>query len=641
MSRFILPFADVGNGISPASGAKLFFFESGTSTNKDTFADEALTAPNSNPVISNADGVFPRIWLGSGRYKAVLKTKNSVQEWEADAIEDYLTSGSLFVENFQDLRDLPVNSSDTMYVKGSATPGDGGESFFQRKTGAVGFYVDDNDQIIVPSGGDGSVGWIKKFREYIIPTSSVASMKLLTNLIVGSVAKTASFYAGLDKGSAVYDVVLTSGVTPNLYNIIISTADALLSFVLRETNPLNLTTWGCAGDGAVDDTLALQNVINHSRDQSLTLIWEEGTYRTTASIKNQHDASFKETNWIVQGATLVPDFSGSEALIIEGGSFFQNIDGRLNIIPSVAQRMTPVTYANRDAVTHGIVIESSRIKMSGKFFISSMKGHGIVTRSNAGGNSNGSEYNAYVELCNSGWVCAGVADDLAVVKCNVQVTTCASTGFDGLAGCNVRNWDAHLQLENNCIIDTGNAGFQVDKATGGKWFIYSEQQNVSNEIEFNNLSVGNNIFSCRANKDVFVDGNFVTGGNGVHKRGFIQTFTPVVVGSTAAGTATYSVQTGRYQQIGNMIHFTVSVVWTVHTGTGNLRINDLPGFPVGANGVSFAGVDIAGIASGEVPMGSVNSNKRIDLFKNVAGVTGFMAIQATGSIQVSGTYEVQ
>lgn len=61
--RFVLPFADVGNGITSSDGAKLYFFEQGTSTDKTTYSDFLLTVPNTQPVISDSDGVFSDIFL--------------------------------------------------------------------------------------------------------------------------------------------------------------------------------------------------------------------------------------------------------------------------------------------------------------------------------------------------------------------------------------------------------------------------------------------------------------------------------------------------------------------------------------------------------------------------------------------------
>lgn len=90
-SRFILPFADVGSGIKPSDGAQLFFFETGTSTPKDTFSDQLATpTPNANPVIADSKGVFGDIFI-EGTYKVVLKDKNDVQIWEADPVESLST----------------------------------------------------------------------------------------------------------------------------------------------------------------------------------------------------------------------------------------------------------------------------------------------------------------------------------------------------------------------------------------------------------------------------------------------------------------------------------------------------------------------------------------------------------------------
>jgi hypothetical protein len=53
-------------------------------------------------------------------------------------------------------------------------------------------------------------------------------------------------------------------------------------------------------------------------------------------------------------------------------------------------------------------------------------------------------------------------------------------------------------------------------------------------------------------------------------------FTPVVEGSSTAGTATYSVQVGRFQRSGNRVSGDINLSWTGHTGTGTTRIAGLP-----------------------------------------------------------------
>ena len=56
------------------------------------------------------------------------------------------------------------------------------------------------------------------------------------------------------------------------------------------------------------------------------------------------------------------------------------------------------------------------------------------------------------------------------------------------------------------------------------------------------------------------------------------TFTPSIVGTSTAGTATYGTngQQGRYTKIGNRVFFDLYLAWSAHTGTGDLQINGMP-----------------------------------------------------------------
>jgi hypothetical protein len=70
------------------------------------------------------------------------------------------------------------------------------------------------------------------------------------------------------------------------------------------------------------------------------------------------------------------------------------------------------------------------------------------------------------------------------------------------------------------------------------------------------------------------------------------TFTPTVIGSSTAGTASYTVQNGRYTKVGRLVHFELYVFWGSGTGTGNLCV---AGLPFTCNGVSvFPAVTVAG-----------------------------------------------
>jgi hypothetical protein len=54
------------------------------------------------------------------------------------------------------------------------------------------------------------------------------------------------------------------------------------------------------------------------------------------------------------------------------------------------------------------------------------------------------------------------------------------------------------------------------------------------------------------------------------------TWTPVIAGTSSAGTGTYTAQNGNYTKIGNLVTCICYVAWTAHTGTGNQLINGLP-----------------------------------------------------------------
>lgn len=61
--RIKLPLIDVGDGVSPASGAELYVFEVGTSTPKTTYSNFALTVTNTHPVVADANGIFSDIFV--------------------------------------------------------------------------------------------------------------------------------------------------------------------------------------------------------------------------------------------------------------------------------------------------------------------------------------------------------------------------------------------------------------------------------------------------------------------------------------------------------------------------------------------------------------------------------------------------
>ena len=93
MSLFTMPQTSAyGQNVKPSDGAKLYFYDAGTTTLKTIYTDIGETVAHANPVVADASGRFDPIFL-SGSYKTVLKDKNDVTIWTEDNLQS--TTGSM------------------------------------------------------------------------------------------------------------------------------------------------------------------------------------------------------------------------------------------------------------------------------------------------------------------------------------------------------------------------------------------------------------------------------------------------------------------------------------------------------------------------------------------------------------------
>lgn len=121
---------------------------------------------------------------------------------------------------------------------------------------------------------------------------------------------------------------------------------------------------------------------------------------------------------------------------------------------------------------------------------------------------------------------------------------------------------------------------------------------------------------------------------------FQGTFTPTIVGSTGAGTATYTIQDGLYQIAGKILTYTLRVQWSGHTGTGNLLIG---GFPNNADNklstATFRIENVARTAGTEFTGYIVGTSKQFNLEQvTAAGVISPIPMSAAGDITITGQY---
>jgi hypothetical protein len=124
------------------------------------------------------------------------------------------------------------------------------------------------------------------------------------------------------------------------------------------------------------------------------------------------------------------------------------------------------------------------------------------------------------------------------------------------------------------------------------------------------------------------------------------TFTPTVIGTTLAGTGTYTIQNGKYIKIGGKVHIEVSMAWTAHTGTGAMQFSGLP-FTAASTGllpgVSFGRISNIALTASNLLLGYVAANSTVIPLRQYAvggSAEAAVAIDTAGDVNFSAEYMV-
>jgi len=122
------------------------------------------------------------------------------------------------------------------------------------------------------------------------------------------------------------------------------------------------------------------------------------------------------------------------------------------------------------------------------------------------------------------------------------------------------------------------------------------------------------------------------------------TFTPVVIGSTTDGTASYDFRIARYTKTGRMVQIEIAMQWNSGTGTGNLQISGLP-FTNAANytSLSIGRVDGLTLTALNTATAYVEASASLINFRQYAtggGADSAVAYDAAALIFVAGCYSV-
>jgi len=116
-----------------------------------------------------------------------------------------------------------------------------------------------------------------------------------------------------------------------------------------------------------------------------------------------------------------------------------------------------------------------------------------------------------------------------------------------------------------------------------------------------------------------------------------ESWTPTLGGSSTDGTVTYTTQVGWLSRIGSLIDIWFSIVWSAHSGTGNLELI-LP-FEVLDNGsniwvgeVSDASITYTGKTHLNV-IGKANDDRAEFVASVTGGARSTVAVQAAGTLE--------
>lgn len=127
-----------------------------------------------------------------------------------------------------------------------------------------------------------------------------------------------------------------------------------------------------------------------------------------------------------------------------------------------------------------------------------------------------------------------------------------------------------------------------------------------------------------------------------HSHSVRTAFTPVLEGTATAGTGTYTTQLGEYSVEGDKVSYVIALVWTGHTGTGNLQINNLP-FTASNNGMVYPATvnwnNVTLAAVGNKIFAQLNPNTTIISLNEIgSGAASALPMDTAGVLRLSGWY---
>jgi len=294
------------------TGGKLYTYSAGTTTPAATYTNSGGNTPQPNPIVLDAAGRVSgsgEIWLSDGvSYKFVLKDSNDVLIATYDNIIG-INSNFIAFTNQQEI--VTATAGQTVFnLSISYSPG----------TNSLSVFVDGVNQY-----GPGA--------QYAYVETDSDTVTFVSGLHVGAVVKFATTQqqgAGAVNASQVtYNPTGTGAVATNV------------QAKLRQT--VSVMDFGAVGDGATDDTAAIQAALNASSSVYIPA----GTYKTTAALTITGNSKFVYGD----GAnSVIKPYGAINAIQVGDGVGTVNLGGISNIL----------IQAGTTTVLRGIYMQNAR-----------------------------------------------------------------------------------------------------------------------------------------------------------------------------------------------------------------------------------------------------------------------------------------
>jgi hypothetical protein len=347
----------------------------------------------------------------------------------------------IFISNYQAIRDY-VGIEVTLYAQGRVTSGDNGASFFQKFTGAApGTFVDNNVDVVIPTGGDGSIGWLKNNAEYNA-----------ANIYANAVNRTQE-----KKNS-------------DLISVFDFMTEAEIADVKAGTLTLDVTSaWEAAAiAGTIQGKHVFMPAGNHLTGSltwpGLVGIFGEGVFSSILSLADNSDDSHLKLESITSYFNIFRDFSmeGNSANQV-GTSHGINMDKAVSggITAGAKHKLTNIwvkNYLNHGVVTggfaNGTILERVFSNFNQQFGFSNFAGDVVYSNSQAFNN----------EL--TGFNEQGVGTQYSNCKAWLNGANGQPTGTNHLPGFRFRAGARNITLSSCYSQENWGHGFWFDQCSG-------------------------------------------------------------------------------------------------------------------------------------------------------------------------------